>query len=311
MASDKLRELAERDDGQPFAMHVHFYGPHAPYFASPEYLAMYAPEEIQEYGSFRDDLSGKPPVYLKEMNEPLGRDDRLVFPNPLPWSEWQRLLAYVYAQITQVDAAGGMILDELDRLGLAEDTLVIWTTDHGDPVAAHGGHYGKESFMSEEVLSIPFAMRWPEAIQPGQVSQHLVSNVDLPVTLLDAAGTSFAEPVDGSSLLDVALDGRSVTGANTWREDIMCETHGHHREPVVGRTIITQRHHYTAYKFREVPHYLTELNPPEETSELYDLQEDPYQLHNLAEDPAHQEIVADLRRRLERWQERTGDPVAL
>jgi arylsulfatase A-like enzyme len=165
--------------------------------------------------------------------------------------------------------------------------------------------------MSEEVLSIPFAMRWPGAIRPGQVSRHLVSSVDLPVTLLDAAGTSFTGLVDGSSLLDVALKGRAETGAQTWREDIMCETHGHHREPVVGRTIITQRHYYTAYKFHEVPHYLTKFNPPEESSELYDLQEDPYQLDNLAEDPAHQEIVGDLQRRLERWQERTGDPVAL
>ena len=165
--------------------------------------------------------------------------------------------------------------------------------------------------MSEEVLSIPFAMRWPEAIRPGQVSKHLVSSVDLPVTLLDAAGTSFAGPVDGSSLLDVALDGRAEMGAQTWREDLMCETHGHHREPVVGRTIITQRYHYTAYKFREVPHYLTDLNPPEEFSELYDLQKDPYQLHNLAEDPAHQEVIADLRRRLGRWQEQTGDTITL
>jgi arylsulfatase A-like enzyme len=311
LACDKLRELAQRDDGQPFAMHVHFYGPHAPYFASPEYLALYDPEEIQEYGSFRDDLLGKPPVYLKEMNEPLGRDDRLVFPNPLPWSEWQRILAYVYAQITQVDAAGGMILDELDRLGLAEDTLVVWTTDHGDPVAAHGGHYGKESFLSEEVLSIPLVMRWPRRIAAGQESQHLVSNVDVPVTLLDAAGASFTGPVDGRSLLDLALEERAGAPTGSEWEEIVCETHGHHREQVVGRAIITQRYKYTAYKFSEIPDYLAHLDPPEETSELYDLQEDPYQLRNLVDDPAYHEVVADLRQRLEAWRKRTGDPVSL
>ena len=135
--------------------------------------------------------------------------------------------------------------------------------------------------------------------------------MDIPVTLLDAAGTTFNGQVDGRSLLDVALEERSGPDSQAWREDIMCETHGHHREPVVGRAIITQRHKYVAYRFHGTPHYLTHLDLPERVSELYDLQEDPYQLKNLVEDPAYQEVIADLRRRLDGWQERTDDPVSL
>lgn len=311
LAREKLRELAASDDERPFFMHVDFYGPHPPYLVSPEYFAMYDPEDIEEYGSFHDDLSGKPEVWHKEMNVPMGRDDRLLIPSPLPWGEWQRILAYVYAHITQIDAAGGIILDALDRLGLAEDTLVVWTTDHGDPIASHGGHWAKEAFLSEEVLSVPMVMRWPGHIAPGQTSQHLVSNVDLPVTMLDAAGTSFTGPVDGRSLLDVVLEGHAEAEKEPWREDIMCETHGHHREPVVGRALVTERYKYAVYKYLEIPDYVNAENLPERMEELYDLQDDPYQLHNLVDDPACGDAVADLKQRLDAWQEQTGDPVSL
>lgn len=309
LVCEKLRELAASDDDRPFFFHVNFYGPHVPYLVSPEYFAMYDPEDIEEYGSFRDDLSGKPEVWRKEMNVPMGKDNRLVIPSPLSWGEWQRILAYVYAHVTQVDAAGGIILDELDRLGLAEDTLVIWTTDHGDPIGSHGGHWAKEAFLSEEVLVIPAVMRWPGHVTPGQTSQHLISNVAFPVTILDAAGTSFTGPVDGRSLLDIVLEERAGK-VEPWREGIMCETHGHHREPVVGRALVTERYKYAAYKYLEIPDYVDPEDPPERMEELYDLQEDPYQLHNLVDDPAHSDLVADLKRRLDAWQERTGDPAS-
>jgi arylsulfatase A-like enzyme len=271
---------------------------------------MYKPEQIEEYGSFRDDLSGKPEVWHKEMNVPMGRDNRLIIPSPLSWSEWQRIMAYVYAHVTQVDAAGGIILDELDRLGLAEDTLVVWTTDHGDPIGSHGGHWAKEAFLSEEVLAIPAVMRWPGHIAPGQVSQHLISNVDFPVTMLDAAGTSFTGPVDGRSLLDIVLAERAGE-TEPWREDIVCETHGHHREPVVGRALVTDRYKYATYKYLDTPDYADLTSAPERMEELYDLQGDPYQLHNLVDDAAHRDVVADLRARLDNWQCWTSDPVSL
>ncbi|MEM8863407.1 MAG: sulfatase-like hydrolase/transferase, partial [Chloroflexota bacterium] len=78
-----------------------------------------------------------------------------------PWSEWQKMLALCYAQITLVDEAGGRILAKLDELGLAENTLVIWTADHGDALACHGGHFNKRCYLPEEVMRVPLAIRWP------------------------------------------------------------------------------------------------------------------------------------------------------
>ena len=83
---------------------------------------------------FRDELTDKPGVYLKERNAPLCQDNGLIVPSALPWSEWRRILRYVYAQVTQADAACGRFLDVLDELGLADDTLVVWTADHGDAI---------------------------------------------------------------------------------------------------------------------------------------------------------------------------------
>jgi arylsulfatase A-like enzyme len=229
-------------------------------------------------------------------------------PNALPWSEWQRILSYVYAHVTQVDAACGLILDALDELELSEDTLVIWTADHGDAIASFGGHLGKEAVLSEEVLRIPTAIRWPAQVEPGQVSQHLVSTVDVPVTALAAAGTGFGGPVHGANLLDLFRDGLLRSDSGPWRQSVACETHGHHWEPVVGRAVLTEDYRYAVYQYHDVPDYLDQVDTSVAQEELYELRNDPYQLPNLAAEPAHRDVLADMRRRLEQWQDETGDP---
>jgi len=286
MAIDALRRLAWRPE--PWAMQVHFWGPHQPYFPSEEYAGLYDPAEIAEYGSFRDDLSGRPAHYRREWNWPLQRDGEAITPSPLAWEEWARVLARCYAQVTMVDAAAGLILDALDELGLAEDTLVLWTTDHGDAVASHGGRFDKRSYMTEEMYRIPMALRWPGPVPARQSAEGLVSNIDLAPTLLDAAGTAYQREPDGRSLLPLACG-----DAEGWREDLMCEIHGH-GETVISRLLVHGDRRYVATRG--------------DTDELYDLGADPYQMRNLIDDPAHAALLADLRERLGRWQDATADP---
>ena len=288
LACDQLRELATSKDERPFALRVDFWGPHQPYFPTREFADKYRPEEIPEYGNFHDDLSRKPEIYRREDNTPLGKDDKLIVPSVLPWSEWQKVIARAYAQVTLVDAAGGLILDALDELGLAENTLVVWTTDHGDGLACHGGHFDKRSYMPEELVRVPLAMRYPGRIPTGQVSEALVSNIDCAPTLLDTAGLSFEELVDGESLLPLACG-----EASTWREDLMLETHGHMEEHI-GRLVVTDRYKYTANAGQ--------------MDELYDLEKDPYELKNLIDDPSHRAVLKDMRSRLNSWRKRTSDP---
>ncbi|MBN1640592.1 MAG: sulfatase-like hydrolase/transferase, partial [Anaerolineae bacterium] len=234
LACAQLEEWARAGAARPFHLRVDFWGPHQPYFPTPEYAALYDPTEIPVYGSFRSDLRGKPDLYHRERNVPLGIDNRLVIPNPLPWDAWQRILARCYAHITMIDAAGGLILDKLEELGLAEQTMVVWAADHGDAIACHGGHFDKSSSMPEEVLRTPLAIRYPGRVPPGQVSGHLVSHVDLAPTLLDAAGTGGGAGMHGRSLLPVCA-GRGAA----WRDSLLFETYGHgYGEEIVSRGVI-------------------------------------------------------------------------
>jgi arylsulfatase A-like enzyme len=285
--SDASNASGTSGEGQPFTLRVDFWGPHPPYFPTQEYVNMYNPADILEYGSFRDDLQGKPQIYHHENNKGISEDGELIIPNPLPWSEWQQVLSRCYAQITLMDEAAGRIIQALDEFGFADNTIVIWTTDHGDAVACHGGHFDKSAYMPEEVIRIPLAIRYPGHIPAGQVSQSLVSNIDYAPTMLDAAGLSFSAPVDGTSLLPLA-SGQS----SDWRDAVVSETHGHLID-FFGRAFITDNYKYV-YNEGDL-------------DELYDLEQDPYELVNLIGDEKYREVHGQLERRFSEWQAASGD----
>jgi arylsulfatase A-like enzyme len=287
LACDQLRQVA--DGKQPFALRVDFWGPHHPHFPTQEFADLYDPAAIPEYGSFRDDLAGKPDVYRTNHWAPFGQDGRLIQPSALPWSEWQKLIARAYANITMIDAASGLILDTLDELGLKDNTLVVWTADHGDALASHGGQFDKGSYLTEEVIRIPLAVRWPAQVPAGQVCEHLVSLIDLAPTFLDAARARCEHQTDGTSFLPLCY---GTTGA--WRADLMCENHGY-GDDVVARALITNRYKY--------------VTTSGQRHELYDLLSDPYELANLIDEPDLASTREELQRRLADWRQRTGDTI--
>ena len=222
---------------------------------------------------------------------PLGEKDILIQPSTLSWEDWEEMIHFCFAHQTMIDAAGGMILDKLKELGLDKNTLIVWTTDHGDGLACHGGHFDKGSYLSEETLRIPYAMKWEGVIPAGQVRDELISTVDFPVTLLDAAGLKYTKnEVHGVSILPL------VTGeAKEWREDLMVETMGHgYGDDAWGRVL-----RYKNYKY---------IDTREDVEELYDLEKDVFELHNLAKSEEYQAVLEDMRARLARWQNETEDP---
>ena len=121
-------------------------------------------------------------------------------------------------------------------------------------------------------------MRWPSHIEAGTSTDHLASNMDVPATVLDAAGLRFPGEIDGSSLLAPA------TGEpDGWRTDLMCETHGH-GENHIGRLVVTDRYKYIYNRGH------------------------PYEMDNLIDQNGCEGVLQDMRARLRRWQERTHDP---
>ena len=290
MACEQLEALAAADTSEPFHLRLDFWGPHQPFFPTEEFADLYDPEEIPVYGNFADSLSGKPELYWHDPHDKLtDANGRFATPSNLNWGEWQRIVARAYGHITMVDAAGGLVLDKLDELGLSDNTLVIWTADHGDALASHGGRFDKGSYLTEEVLRVPLAMRYPGQIPAGQVSDALACGTDIAPTILDAAGLRFERPVDGESLLPVTRE-RPVAG----RESLLVETYGHGFGTIeLGRAVIKDQYKLIAYQNHD--------------AELYDLEADPYELVNLYRHPLYEETVVELEAELQEWLSKTGD----
>ena len=272
LACRQLEILANQNGGdRPFCLRVDFWGPHQPYHPTPEFANMYPPKDIPEYTSFKDTLEHKPDSYFFETGANISNNYRLNIPNPMPWSQWQQILSRCYGQISLIDEAGGLILDCIKDLGLDENTLVLWTADHGDALGCHGGHFDKACYMPEEVMRIPLAVKYPPLIPTKTVSQALVSNADIAPSLLDAAGLSFREKIDGRSFLDLFNNGSAP-----WRTIVTAETNGH-LAPWFGRMAVDQR-----YKF---------IYNKGDINELYDLETDPWELNNRIDDDTYTELI--------------------
>lgn len=289
-ACDALDEIAKNPD-QPFHLRVDFWGPHQPFFPTQEYIDMYNPKDIPVYGNFFDNLHEKADVNHVEDNRILGDDNqRIILPSPLPWKDWQIILSRAYAHISMIDAAAGRIIQKLRALGLDENTIIVWAADHGDALASHGGHFDKCSYMTQEVMRIPMAMQWKGQVEPRQVFDEYVSNIDIPITLLDAAGLRFTQEVHGLSLLNLVKNGNGG-----WRNSFFGETAGHgYVERIHGRLVVKDEYKLICFE--------------NQIDELYDLKKDPYEMNNLATRSEYQEKMRELKQELLCWQDKTNDP---
>lgn len=252
LACDWLIDYSSQEDAAPFFLKVDVWGPHHPYDAAVPFDGTVCPENLRESPNFRDNYENKPRQYTEVKR-------RWANISNMTWEDMSQVIAVSYEQAMLVDDALGKILDQLDRLGLADNTLVIYTADHGDLLGAHGGLFNKEGLMVEETMKIPMAMRWPGVVEKGAVSDELVSNMDIPVTAMAVAGAKPGFPVDG---IDVFSE---------HRECLMSESFG-----CFAREFEQKMYRWSHYKY--IAHESGE-------EELYDLQEDPFELQNLAQSP--------------------------
>ena len=295
MVVSQLEKIAKSDSDEPFIMSVNMWGPHHPCSPTKEFVELYTDENgviggnIPEYPSFADDWENMPAVYAWD-NQGL-IDPGLENPNPITWEQFRIYLALAYASATMTDDAIGRILDAVDELGLGENTVIIWTADHGDALAARGGHGGKECYMIEEVLDIPMLVKSPDHTElAGTFNYAFVHTADVPVTMLDVLGLSFPEKTAGMSMLDL-MDGTAEP-----RTYLVSQTNGLYSE-THARTIYYQNYKYT-YTMRDI-------------DEFYDLTQDPYEMTNLIFDKDKQGIIALMRQMLREWQIEEGDIIPL
>ncbi len=222
----------------------------------------------------------------------MGNNGEVVYPTPISPEGWQDILHHCYAHGSLVDAAGGRVIEKLKELGLDENTLIMWTTDHGDAIACHGGHFDKDSHLAMEVIKTPMAAAWKGKIEPGTTYDGFVSTCDVPCTLMDAAELSFGNRVDGTSVL------KFLSGEAPKRDALLVETHGHgYGTTIVGRAILHDGWKYACFE--------------NDKDELYNLESDPYEMKNLAALPEYAQRRTAMREKLKAEQANTLDPVVL
>ena len=273
---DQLEAVSGGD--QPFFMAVNFWGPHAPYLPSEPFASMYDPGDIEPWGNFDDNFTGKPPIYRRYRDAFIGEGRA-----PRSWEECARWAALYYGFATQIDHQIGRILDGLETAGLADSTAVIFSTDHGDLTGAHGGMHDKNGMLVEELMHIPMITRLTQQTMAGTTCTAHASILDVPATIMELAGQGVPDSFDGRSLLPL-MSGE--TPPADWPDYAAGEFFGN-QFGYECQMIVHAGHKYIYH--------------PGAFDELYDLEADPWEMRNLIEEPGCQSIVRDCRRRLLQW----------
>ncbi len=277
----RLREYAQgyHDEGQPFFLRTDFFGPHLPYFIPQEYADLYNPSLVERHPSMQDTFEGKPQVH-RSYSQHWAFDT-------YPWETWQKLVAMFWGYVTLIDEQIGRILAAMDDLGLTEHTALFFSTDHGGFVGNHRLS-DKGPMMYDDIYRIPMLARWPGHTQPGSATSAMVTLMDLMPTFLEIAGAEVPEHVTGRSVVPLLTGGVPAD----WPDAVFLQFHGHHF-PYPQRGIRTER-------------YKLVINPPD-VNELYDLQEDPFELRNVYDAPGYAAVRQELTQRLYQHLVASGD----
>ena len=268
-------------DGKPWMLETHFVDPHDPYFPLKQYLDHYDPRSIPVPKSFRDTFEGKPGLHRREASTWGHMTD----------DDYRQGRACYYALVEQLDRQIGRLLDALEETGQARNTIVVFTTDHGDMCGNHG-MWIKGWIPYEETYRIPLVVRWPGAAQAGARCDRLVQTHDLAHTYLAAAGAKALPYADGRALQPLLANPLSPA----WPDQIMCAYYG-------GEFLYTQRIAITE-RFKYVFNGF-------DIDEMYDLRDDPEEMHNAAYDPAYAKYTDDMRARLYEMMAQFEDPYGL
>jgi len=283
-AADKtnalLAEQATR--ATPFMIFTSFFGPHFPYSVPVPYDTLYAPHSVPRWLNFDETFVGKPLIQQKEMLRWNA--------SHLTWPDWQRVVAHYWGYCTFIDDQIQRILAQLRSLGLADDTVVIYASDHGDMVGSHR-LFNKGMYMYDETYRIPLIVHWPGVTPAGSVCNAFVSLVDLMPTLLEMGDAETPGTLDGRSLSPF-LQGNTPAD---WPDDIYAEFHGYESALFSQRMVRTRSWKYI-------------YNPGAE-DELYDVQSDPGELRNLAADLGYKHVLRRMKERLVVWLNRTQDDI--
>ena len=267
---------------KPFFLWASFFDPHPPYVLPDPWYSMYDMEDMDYSHFVPGEFDDMPPQFertrqehpdFSDYNEEGGKALHGFHTHLHDEATMRKSMAVYYGMISLMDLEIGRILDKLDELGIADNTLVVFTTDHGHFLGQHG-LIAKGAFHYEDLLRVPLIARYPNQLPAGVVSTDLQSIIDLPGTFLAAADIDIPGAMQTHDQLPVW---KAEKTAQDW---VMVENR-HNPTSVHLRTLITDRYKITVYRNADY-------------GELFDLEKDPDELHNGWNDPDYAQIKSEL-----------------
>lgn len=266
-AIEHIRSFADSDI--PWHVRLDFYEPHLPCNPCEEFAKLYDPADMKPWPSFEDTFKDKP--YIQKQNIYTWGNENCT------WAEWSRYTARYFAVISQMDDAVGRVLKALEDSGQAEDTVVIFTADHGDMAGSHR-MMDKHYVLYDDTVHVPMIIR-ASGTTPCRIKGFVNNCLDMAPTMTDLCG---GDPIDtdGRSLLP-QLENQGEKGL---RDHALTTLNGQQFGLYSQRMLRTDK-----WK------YIWNLT---DTDELYDMVNDPWEMCNLAHDPSLSGILAEMRRKL-------------
>jgi len=294
-----LEFIKRRPQDKPFFLMCHHKAPHRPWQPDEKHAKLFAQVQVPEPETFNDDYATRSAA-AAEATMRIDRDlkptdYKLTPPEGLSGAElkkwkYQRYMQDYLACVAAVDDNVGRLLDYLDQSGLAQNTIVIYTSDQGFFLGDH--NWFDKRFMYEESLRMPFLVRWPGQIKPGTVSDGMILNVDFAPTLLEAAGLSVPADMQGRSFLPLLRGQRP----KDWRRSMYYRYYHYPQDHQVQPHYGVRTERYKLIYFNKIDQW-----------ELFDLRNDPRELKNLYRDPKYANTVKELKGELYRLKKALKD----
>lgn len=261
-----LGELCRQ--AKPWCLYIGPVGPHDPYIIPDKYARMYDPSDVTLPPSYYDNLLDKPRVYQRQRR----------FWAQMSEGEYREAIAHYWGYCTMQDDLLGMVIEALEASGQADNTLLLFISDHGDYAGAHG-LFMKGVAAFDECYRVPCVMCWPRGItQPGRTVDEFITLADFAPTFAELAAATLPRS-SGQSMLPF-LRNEAPAG---WPDALHSQFNG--VELYYSQRFVQTRewkYVYNGFDF----------------DELYDLGEDPHCMRNLAEDPRYRDVIAEMCRRM-------------
>ena len=274
----------------PLFLQIGFPGPHPPYDPIPRYAEPYLEKDLPLLPLLQQELDDLPPA-LKELrvhNSEIDHDS-VIMPLHPTQQQRHRQRAYYLANVTMIDEKVGQILQSLERKGYLDDSIIIFTSDHGDCLSDHG--QSQKWSMYEQITRVPLIIWAPGRFGSSRSVDALIQQMDLGPTILQWAGIDVPEDWEANSLVDALDENADFAG----RQYVYCEQ--------VGDAVLTGCEFMTMVrdKTHKLVHFLDEPD-----GQLFDLQSDPDELENLWHQADAAADKARLLAELREWRIRSG-----